>query len=331
MVVVEHPSSGNIYIAGLTNGSLAGKANPTNAALFIARLTNCIEVYCISDIELIVPVGGSYIDFAGIYATTGSEHNLWVGGTSNGSIRGQARKGLHDGFMVSPFNSFTTAGIFGVAGKTTRLVSLREAGNNYRLVFNSDGDLFNIPNNGYYSIYVSPYPGYSQFQAQVIGGTDRTGARQNTFAHASGGNYVAGWSGSTLGDPYNWTSGGIMTPFSISVASWPHHRDYGWGGWYPVGLEFVGIAENGVHIAHFPSQASYLPISRTGPSDVYAKNYASQNSWRNFGIAGAHTYGAAVMNDRDGILYVIGSSDGDLDGQAKIGTRDAFVTTIMTR
>lgn len=328
--VVEHPNSGNIYIAGLTNGPLGGKANPTSAALFIARLTRCIEVYCISDVELIVPVGGSYIDFAGIYATTGSEYNVWVGGTSNGSIRGQARKGIHDGFLVRPFDPFTTAAVYGVAGKTTRMVSLREAGSNYRLVFNSDGDLFGIPNSGYFSIYVAPYPGYSQFQAQVIGGTDRSGARQNTFAHAAGIGCIAGWSASTLGDPYSWKNGGIMGPFSMSVGSFPHYYDYGWGGWSS-GVQFVAIASNDVHITNCPAQPCYLPISPIGLSDVYAKNYASQNSWRNFGAPGAYTYGAAVFSDRDGILYVAGSSDGALDGQVKTGTRDAFVTTRLTR
>ena len=70
-------------------------------------------------------------------------------------------------------------------------------------------------------------------------------------------------------------------------------------------------------------------LSGTGSNDFFVTKYNSsgvKQYTRQLGVAGQSTSGSSVATDTSGNVYVVGDTNGALDGNTQTGTRDSFVT-----
>jgi hypothetical protein len=67
----------------------------------------------------------------------------------------------------------------------------------------------------------------------------------------------------------------------------------------------------------------------TGNTDFFVTKFDARGVrqyTRQLGVANRDTFGRAIAADAQGNVYVVGETDGGLDGNAQVGTRDLFVT-----
>jgi hypothetical protein len=314
-------SSGDVYVVGITGGTLPDQTNEGGEFDAYIRKYNSD-----GDEEWTRQFGTSEFDTA-IEVTGDSSGGVYVVGNTNGEFPGQTNVGGSDSF-IRKYNSdgdeeWTRQ--FGTSeGISADGVSADSSGGVY-VVGVADGTLPGQTSEGESDAYIRKYnsDGDEEWTRQF--GTSEFEYASGVSVESSGGVYVVGntddeFPGQTReGDQdafirkYNsdgdeeWTRqfGTSETDFALGVSADSS------GGVY-----VVGNTE-----AELPGQTS------EGESDAYIRKYNSDGDeeWtRQFGTSGEDG-AAAVFADSSVGVYVVGSTDDTLPGQTSEGGFDVFV------
>ena len=218
----------------------------------------------------------------------------------------------------------------GVAGGDTFGDSVAtDANGNVYVAGSTRGGLDGNTLTGTKDFFVTKYnsSGVKQYTRQLgAAGQDTSG--YSVATDASGNVYVAGdtlggLDGNTLTGTYDF----FVTKYDSSGVK-QYTRQLGVAGQFTSGWSVATDASGNVYVAGY-TNGGLDGNTLIGTRDFFVTKYDSsgvKQYTRQLGVAGQSTSGWSVATDASGNVYVAGYTNGDLDGNTLIGTRDFFVT-----
>jgi len=319
-------ASGNVYVAGYTEGGLDGNTLMGGTDLFVTK-------YDSSGAKLYTrqtgTIGASTQAYGVAVDTSGS---VYVAGYTNGGLDGNTLAGGFDYFLTK-YNSAGTklyTRQTGTAGAVTMAYGVAvDASGNVYVAGRTNGGLDGNSLMGGRDFFVTKYDssGAKLYTRQ----TGTVGANTQAYAvavDASGNVYVAGGTnggldGNTLAGGYDYS----LTKYDSSGIKL-FTRQTGTVGKY---TQASGVAVDGsgnVYVAGF-TNGGLDGKTLAGSWDYFLTKYDSSGTklfTRQTGTVGKYTQASGVAVDGSDNVYVAGYTDGGLDGNILTGIRDFFVT-----
>jgi hypothetical protein len=309
--------SGNVYVAGSTEGSL-GRSNLGDWDAFVRTYTAGGKVRWTRQF------GSDKYDAIDSVVIDGSG-NVYVAGSTEGALPGQSTKGGQDAFV----RKYTAGGKvrwtrqFGTDNLDFISSAAVDGSGNVYVAGFTEGDL-GRSNLGREDAFVRKYTPSGQRRWTRQFGSDKDDAIHSVAVDRSGNVYVAGF---TEGDLSRSNLGNrdafVRTYTARGKQRWT--RQFGTALWDVI----RGVAVDGsgnVYVAGFTEDA--LPGQSTkGGTDAFARKYTAggRRRWtRQFG-SDMSDLAAAIAATRSARVYVAGLTFGALPGKASKGDRDAFV------
>jgi len=152
---------------------------------------------------------------------------------------------------------------------------------------------------------------------------------QSTMTDANGNVYVVGQAlggldgNNMIGTPFD----GFLTKYDATGTKL-YTKQIGVTGASTYGSSVATDMNGNVYVAGQTSGGLYGNILK-GTADFFLIKYDSSGTrlyTKQLGVAGAHTEGSATATDASGNVYVVGSTQGNLDGNTLAGTTDFFLT-----
>ena len=318
-------TSGNVFIAGWTQGAFAGNTRLGGGDGFVAKFNSSLVL------QGTVKQFGTTINERVYSLAVDGLGNVYVGGQTSGAFTGNTNLGEYDGF-VAKFNSslvlqgtvkqFGTTGIDGVGA-----LAADGSGSVY-VAGNSAGAFSGYTNLGSRDAFVAKFNSSLDLQGTVkqfgTAGEDQVWA---VVVDGSGSVYLAGptagaFSGYTnLGD-----FDGFVAKFNSSLDLQGTVKQFGTAGEDQV----WGVVVDGsgsVYVAG-PTDGAFTGFTNLGDYDGFAAKFNSsldlQGTVKQFGTTGADlTYSIAV--DDASNVYIAGSTAGAFTGNTRLGLLDGFV------
>ena len=273
------------------------------------------------------------ITFGNALATDSGGH-VYVAGSTKGGLDGNTLTGSYD-FFLSKYNS---SGVrlytkqLGVAGRDTVATAVAtDANDNVYVAGYTTGGLYGntMQPDSTHEVFISKYDssGVKQFTRQLgVAGEKKVGIA--VAIDASGNIFVAGYTTGAL-DGYTMT-GTVDSFFSKynSEGVKQFTRLLGVTGKETRGYGVATDASGNVFVAGY-TEGSLDDNALTGTRDFFVTKYdpsGVKQFTRQLGAVGAVTAGNEVATDLVGDVFVTGSTTGGLDGNARTGIHDVFVT-----
>lgn len=270
---------------------------------------------------------------------TDSSGNVYVTGSTKGGLDGNALTGVYD-FYLTKYNRdgvklYTKQ--LGVADKDTVATAVTtDAKDNVYIAGYTTGGLYGntMQPNSTHEVFITKYDksGVKQFTRQLgVDGEKKVGIA--LAIDANGNLFVAGYTTGAL-DGYSMTgtvdsffskynSAGVKQFTRLLGVADKETRGYG-----------VATDTNGnVFVAGY-TEGSLDGNSLSGSKDFFVAKYDNngvKQFTRQLGAVGAVTVGTAVTTDDKGNVFTVGYTEGSLDGNARTGPRDSFVTKYDSR
>ena len=272
------------------------------------------------------------ITFGNALATDSGGH-VYVAGSTKGGLDGNTLTGTYD-FYLSKYSS---SGVrlytkqLGVAGRDTVATAVAtDANDNVYVAGYTTGGLYGntMQQDSTHEVFISKYDssGVKQFTRQLgVAGEKKVGVA--VAIDASGNIFVAGYTTGAL-DGYTMT-GTVDSFFSKynSEGVKQFTRLLGVAGKETRGYGVATDASGNVFVAGY-TEGSLDDNALTGTRDFFVTKYdpsGVKQFTRQLGAVGAVTVGTAVTTDDKGDVFVVGYTEGSLDGNTLTGTRDFFV------
>ncbi|MBL8033129.1 MAG: SBBP repeat-containing protein [Leptospiraceae bacterium] len=332
--------TGRIILAGHTNGALNGQALVGKYDTFVVSLYADGSHHW----TRLLGIPNNYLIPTGVISD--NQGNIYVAGYTSANLDGQTLSGRQDGFITK----YTWDGIrqwtrlTGVTGAYTTINKITSDGDLMYVVGSTNGNLHGKTNPGNYSAFISQYDQLgNRYWTTLVGGTDNTGARSNTFGYDiavknCGSVHITGSTNGTLGQPYvsNWgsTIGFVYSVMALNGQfNWnflpPSYQIWS----YPksaAGRRLICSPQTGLSVlADLP--AGGYSVSPVGSPDTFVYRPFGAPRVSNFGTSGASTYGTALAVDSRGVLYATGYINSSIDGQSLAGYADAFLTNRLSK
>ncbi len=318
--------SGNVYVAGYTNGGLDGNTLTGGRDFFLTKY----NASGVKQFTKQLGVAGA-LTFAQSVATDASG-NVYVAGYTYGGLDGNTLTGTAD-FFVTKYNAsgvkqFTKQ--LGVAGVFTSAQSVAtDASGNVYVAGYTNGGLDGNTLTGAQDFFVTKYnaSGVKQFTKQLgVAGAATDG--QSVATDASGNVYVAGSTNGGLdGNALTGTIDFFVTKYDASGVK-QFTKQLGVAGTSTFGQSVATDASGNVYVAGY-TYGGLDGNTKTGSSDFFVTKYNAsgvKQFTKQLGVAGTLTYGQSVATDASGNVYVAGATYGGLDGNTLTGITDFFVT-----
>ena len=323
---VASDASGNVYVAGTTDGGLGGNTLTGTYDFYVTKYNSS------GVLQYTKQMGVAGADTTGLSVATDASGNVYVAGYTTGGLDGNTLTGLYD-FFVTKYNS---SGVLqytkqmGVAGAaTTGLSVATDASGNVYVAGSTNGGLGGNTLTGLYDFFVTKYnsSGVLQYTKQMgVAGADTIGLSVAT--DASGNVYVAGYTdgglgGNTLTGTYDF----YVTKYNSSGVL-QYTKQMGVAGADTIGFSVATDASGNVYVAG-DTTGGLGGNTLTGTYDFYVTKYNSSGDLqytKQMGVAGAVTSANSVATDASGNVYVAGSTNGGLGGNTLTGLYDFFVT-----
>jgi len=320
-------SLGNVYTAGSTHSGLDGNTYAGAADLLVVK-------YDSTGVRQWTRQIGTTGDDCALGVTVDGSGNVYAAGYTNGVLDGTSNAGGHD-ILVVKYNS---AGVLqwtrqmGTTGdEVADGLSVDSSGNVYAAGW-TKGVLYGTSNAGGQDIFVVKYnsAGVKQWTRQM--GTSSDDVAYGVSVDGSGNVYLGG---DTYGGLDGKTNAAPGTPDtflvkynSSGVKQWTVQT----GTIYYEHARWVTVDSTGsVYLAGITGGGldGYTNADPTGNTyDIFVTNFnpAGVKQWtRQIGTSGTD-YAQGVSVDRLGNVYVVGETDGGLDGNTSAGGYDIFVT-----
>ena len=317
---VATDSSGNVYVAGGTNGGLDGNTNAGNTDLFVVKYNSS------GTKQWTRQLGSSSRDSANGVATD-SSGNVYVTGMTNGGLDGCKNAGIEDLFVVK-YNSSGTKQWTNQLGSSSRDsaddVATDSSGNIY-VTGTTYSELDGNTSAGKADLFVVKYnsSGTHQWTKQL--GTDRYDEARGVATDSSGNVYVTGY---TEGGLDGNTSVGKADLFVVKYNSsgtkqWANQL----GTWDTDFANGVATDSSGNVYVTGSTYRSLDGNTSAGNADLFVVKYNSSGTkqWTKQLGSSSNDYANDVVTDSTGNAYVTGTTYGGLDGNTSAGNADLFV------
>jgi len=317
---VATDSSGNVYVAGGTNGGLDGNTNAGNTDLFVVKYNSS------GTKQWTRQLGSSSRDSANGVATD-SSGNVYVTGMTNGGLDGCKNAGIEDLFVVK-YNSSGTKQWTNQLGSSSRDsaddVATDSSGNIY-VTGTTYSELDGNTSAGKADLFVVKYnsSGTHQWTKQL--GTDRYDEARGVATDSSGNVYVTGY---TEGGLDGNTSLGKADLFVVKYNSsgtkqWANQL----GTWDTDFANGVATDSSGNVYVTGSTYRSLDGNTSAGNADLFVVKYNSSGTkqWTKQLGSSSNDYANDVVTDSSGNAYVTGTTYGGLDGNTSAGNADLFV------
>jgi len=324
--------SGNVYVAGNTNGGLDGNTLTGTSDFFVTKYNSSgVKQYT-------KQLGVSTKLTTGLGVATDVSGNVYVAGYTAGTLDGNTLTGTQD-FFVTKYNS---SGVkqytkqLGVAGVVTQGlgVATDTSGNVYVAGY-TNGGLDGNTLTGTRDFFVTKYDssGVKQFTKQLgvipadISRGDTGGTSVTT--DVSGNVYVSGYTfGSLDGNTITGSRDFFVTKYNSSGVK-QYTKQLGGAGARSISSSVATDVSGNVYLAGNTTAAGVDGNTMTGTSDFFVTKYNNsgvKQYTKQLGVAGVTTSANSVTTDVSGNVYVAGYTAGALDGNTLTGTQDFFVT-----
>ena len=332
---VSTDSSGNVYVAGATNGGLDG----TNAGyndLFVVKYNSS------GTKQWTKQLGTSWEDKA-TGVTVDSSGNVYVTGTTEGNLDGNSNSGCgpftcvppgyQDLFLVkynSSGNKQWTKQL-GASGYHDSVggISMDSSGNIY-VAGGTGGDLDGNNNAKDCNLWcttdlfvVKYYDNGTKHWTKQMGTLESEKA--NGVANDSSGNlYVTGYTSGGLDG--NTNSGGgdifLVKYYDNGTKQWT--KQLGTSS-YDTGNEVTVDSSGNVYVTGYTQGG--LDGTNAGNSDLFVVKYNSSGTkqWTKQLGTSSNDYAYGIATDSSGNVYLTGNTEGELDGNTNSGNSDIFL------
>ena len=317
-------TSGNIYVAGYTNGSLAVEGNAGVYDMFVAKY-NAVGVR-----QWIHQLGTAVSEKANAIAVDASG-NAYVTGWTLGALDSQSNAGAKDVFLTK----YDTSG----AKQWTKLLGTTsdeeangvavDVNGNVIITGYTNGLLDGASNAGQNDVFVAKYDssGTNLWTHQL--GSSGVDVGRGVATDSSGDVYVAGYTGGSL--PGN-TSAGATDAFvtkylADGTPSWTKQFGSSVSTDDDAAFAITVDSSNGIYLTGYTQGGLSGANAKPGTADVFVAKYnigGTQQWISQFGTTGADT-GLGIAADGSGNIFVVGSTDGNLDGNINAGQDDIFL------
>ena len=260
--------------------------------------------------------------------------NVYVVGSTNGGLDGNTRTGITD-FFITKYDAsgkkLSTTQL-GVAGFNTQARSVAvDAKNGYVYVAGATtGGLDGNTLTGVQDFFLTQYnlAGTKQYTRQ-LGVAGANTYSYGTAVDAGGNVYVAGFTNGGLdGNTLTGTQDFFVTKYN-SAGTKLYTKQLGVAGARTFSSGTATDAGGNVYVAG-ATTGGLDGNTLAGMYDFFVTKYNSAGTkqyTRQLGVAGAtNTFGSGTAVDAGGNVYVVGNTNGGLDGNTLTGTQDFFVT-----
>lgn len=312
-------ASGNVVVAGATQGSMAG-GNAGRYDLFVAKYNSAGNRLWLRQ------RGSSEQDFAYGVATDASG-NIYVTGYTGAGLDGNSAFGEWDVFLTK----FDASGNWHWTRQDGtgpddegRAVATDSAGNIYITGY-VRGNFHGITRVGSADVFISKYNAAGTRLWSALFGSEDVDESFGIACDTLGGVYVTGWcSGSIDGDAYRGNGDNFLVKYNAAgQKQWLKQ----WGtANKDTGYSLACDAAANVYVSGYTTGPLYDPP--LGNRDYFLAKYdaAGNSIWgRQAGTSG-HEQGWGVATDADGNVYVAGEAGGPLDENVYEGGLDVFLT-----
>ena len=321
-------SGGNVYVAGSTKGGLDGNTLTGTYDFYLSK-------YSSSGVRLYTKqLGVAGRDTVATAVATDANDNVYVAGYTTGGLYGNnmQQDSTHEVF-ISKYDSngvkqFTRQ--LGVAGeKKVGIAIAIDASGNIFVAGYTTGALDGYTMTGTVDSFFSKYnsEGVKQF-TRLLGVASKETRGYGVATDASGNVFVAGYTEGSLDDnALTGTRDFFVTKYDPSGVK-QFTRQLGAVGAVTVGTAVTTDDNGDVFVAGY-TEGSLDGNTLTGSRDFFVTKYnpsGVKQFTRQLGAVGAVTVGNEVATDLVGDVFVTGSTTGALDGNARTGIHDVFVT-----
>jgi hypothetical protein len=326
---VATDTSGDVFVAGITNSGLDGNTKTGITDFFVTKYNGKGEK------QYTKQLGVAGADTNGLSVVTDASDNVYVAGYTTGRLDGNPLMGQTDFFVTKYDNSgaklYTQQ--LGVAGAKTYgySVATDTIGNVYVAGKTSgglDGNTL-MGTSGFFDFFVTKFDssGVKLYTKQLgVAGAHTHGLSVAT--DGSGNVYVAGDTSGSLDDnTLTGTTDFFVTKYDSSGVKL-FTKQLGVAGAVTHGLSIATDGSGNVYVAGDTS-GGLDGNALTGTTDFFVTKYDSSGVklfTKQLGVAGANTHGLSVVTTVSGYVYVAGDTSGGLDLNKKLGTTDFFVT-----
>ena len=317
-------ASGNIYVAGYTNGTLAVEGNAGSYDMFVAKYNAA------GTRQWIHQLGTSVSEKANAIAVDTSG-NVYVAGWTLGGLDGNTNAGFRDVFLTK----YNTSGIkqwtqqLGSTGNEEANGVTIDASGNIIVTGYTDGILNVAPNAGQSDLFVAKYnsSGVNQWTRQL--GSSGVDVGRGVVTDSTGDVYVAGYTGGSLdGNTSAGATDAFITKYlADGTKQWT--KQFGSSGLNNDDDIFAITIDtsNNIYVTGYTQGGLSGNNAKPGTADVFVAKYnigGTQQWISQFGTTGADT-GLGIVADGSGNIFVVGSTDGNLDGNINAGLDDIFL------
>ena len=325
---VNADASGNVYVAGYTNGGLDGNALTGFYDFFVTKYDSSGAKQYTKQFGAAGVGGGT----KGTSVATDASGNVYVAGYTGDGLDGNVMTGTTD-FFVTKYNS---SGVkqytkqLGVAGRSTKAMSVATDSNgNVYVAGYTTGGLDGNALTGNYDFFLTKYnsSGVKQYTKQLgVAGRDTQGKSVATDANSNV--FVAGSTGGGLdGNPSIGSPDFFVTKFDSNGVK-QYTKQMGVVGRFTFGESVATDTFGNVYVAGYTT-GGLDGNARIGNQDFFVTKFDNggvKQYTKQLGVVGGALVGQSVATDLSGNVYVAGYTFNGLDGNTLAGNYDAFVT-----
>ncbi len=308
--------SGNIYLAGYTQGNL-GATNQGSADIFLAKYDSS------KTLQWVRQLGTPANEIATAVTTDGSG-NVYIAGYTGGNLDGELNSGLSDAFLVkydSAGNRLWTK-LLGTSSDDQAWAVGADATGNVYISGYTQGNLGGA-NSGSSDIFLAKYDSSGTLQWVKQTGTTGRDEIYGMDLDSSGNVYIAGFTAGSL-------AGANAGGFDLFLAKYDSSGNTLWSKQLGTAAadfgESIAVDGNGnAYISGYTNGG--LDGANRGGRDIFLAKYDASGNFlwvKQLGTAN-EDIGYGVTLDASGNAYVTGGTQGGLDGNTNKGDYDIFV------
>jgi len=272
-------------------------------------------------------IGEASEDYASSISST-SDGYIYLVGHTDSDLDGKINSGNEDAYIVK-YNAYGyklwTNLIGGAGSDTARSVSSSSGGSIYTVGF-TENNLDAQINSGGFDTFITKFnPDGSKSWTKLIGGSGQDYGWSSSITNDQS-IYIVGDTDSNLdGQANRGEADAFITKFNPDGSKlWTKLI----GGASTDGAHSVSTASDGsIYIVGY-TFSNLEGQKNGGGSDAFLAKFNSNGSmaWLKLNGGPAEEYGWSVSTAYDGSIYMVGTTDGNIDGQTSNGESDAFIT-----
>jgi hypothetical protein len=324
---VATDASGNVYVAGFTEGGLDGNILTGTSDFFLTKYDaagNKLYTKQMGAVGVVTDTGASHV-------ATDVNGNVYVAGYTAGGLDGNTlnRPGYRDIFLTkydAAGNKLYTNQMDGM-GETGEVGGIDANGNVYYTGYTGVGLDGNIQT-GTMDLFLIKYSASGiKLYTKQMGVAGHFVRGYSTATDANSNTYVTGYTDGGLdGNTLMGTSDFFLTKYDAS-GNKLYTRQLGVAGYSTSPSSVAVDANGGVYVTGY-TNGGLDGNTLSGTNDLFLTKYDTNGIklyTKQLGVRGKSTYPWVNATDVNGNVFITGNTNGGLDGNTLTGTSDFFL------